>query len=130
MIRTTNTHPPSAVIPLHAWVLIREDPDPAVTPGGLVIPGNSEYQGRRMSKGTVIASGPGRDKAGRLWEMPAVGARICFPVLAHNPDTTRRTMDLILDEDDPEARYYLLHASDALIELVPSHPGEPEPLVE
>jgi len=130
MIHTGPTYPPSSIRPMHAWVLVREDPDPTVTPGGLIIPGTSEYQGRRNVKATVIRSGPGRDKSGRLWEMPAPGSRIFFPILAHKPDTQVRIMSTIFDPEHPDARHYLVHASDTLGRLDPEYEGEPEPRVE
>lgn len=123
---------PRTVRPLHAWILIREDDDPATTESGLIIiPESSRYQGRRNTKGTVIAVGDGWAKplkeGGKPyhWEMPVPGDRIAFPILAHMPDTQQKFQGLFKLEDDRGGRYYFLHSMDALFSWDPKD-GEPK----
>lgn len=123
-------HDPSTIRPLHAWVLVREEPPPTSTPSGLiVIPGTSEYQGRRSVIGRVIAGGLGRDKSGDWWEIPPPGSYVIYPILAHNPTTQKRFQAMIRDEDDdPKALYYFVHAMD-LVVCIELEEGESLPLV-
>ena len=122
---------PHTVRPLHAWILVREDDNPTVTAGGIIIPETSRYQGRRNTKGDVIAVGNGISKPSReggpstRWEMPKPGERIAFPILAHLPDTQKRFQGLFKLEDDSGGRYFFLHAMDVLFAWDPKD-GEPE----
>lgn len=105
---------PSDVRPLWAWVLLREDPPPDRTSGGIIIPETSPYQGRRIAKGTVLRVGNGIGKQGIRWEMPPVGSRIILPILAHNPDTQQKLQELFRLKEDQGARYYMVHSMDIL----------------
>ena len=123
---------PHKVHPLHAWILVREDPDPSKTPSGLLfIPQTSKLQGRRNSKATVIAVGDGLAKPAFeggpqiRWEMPIPGERIAFPVLAHLPDTQQKFQKMFRMEDEVGFRYYFIHAIDVLFAWDPKD-GEPE----
>lgn len=123
-------HDPSTIRPLHAWVLVREEPPPTATPSGLiVIPDTSKYQGRMSVIGRVIAHGPGRDKSGNWWETPEPGSYVVYPILAHEPTTQRRFQAIIRDEGgDTKALYYFVHAMD-LVLCIELEEGESLPLV-
>jgi co-chaperonin GroES (HSP10) len=116
---------PTDVRPLWAWVLLREDPAPTETTGGIIIPATSEYQGRRMVKGTVLRVGNGIGKQEVRWEMPQPGWRIVITILAHNPDTQKKLQELFKLEEDKGARYYMIHSMDILVSWDPAE-GELE----
>ncbi len=104
---------PVKVRPLWAWVLLREDPPPTQSAGGILFPDNSRHHGRKMVKGTVLRVGNGIGKD-HTWSMPQVGWRIIIPLLAHNPDTQKKLQDLFKLEEDRGARYYMIHSMDIL----------------
>jgi len=109
---------PENLRPIGPWVLVRQDPDPERTEGGLFIPATSRIKGRRMVKATVVRSGSGRGKGvlddevkkgrGRRYEMPKPGDRVVYPVVAAMPDTQK------LIQFYGKEGHFLVHAIDLL----------------
>lgn len=123
---------PTKVEARGAWVLIREDPEPEKSVGGIIIPGTSKLKGRRNTKGLVLAVGDGRGKPEKngtetLWEMPPVQSRVAFACIASLPDTPKKQADMFKLPDMPDdgSKVYMIHVMDVLIVFEGDGP-EPE----
>lgn len=55
--------------PINDQILVRRDPEDAVSPGGIVIPESTHNRRTPRGRGTVVATGPGA-------KHPKTGARI------------------------------------------------------
>lgn len=104
-----------------AWVLVREDPEPTKSLGGIIIPSTSKLKGRRNTKGQVLAVGDGRGKPEKngtemLWEMPPVGSRVVITCIAGLPDTPKKQAEMfkLPDSRDDGSRTYMIHVMDVL----------------
>lgn len=117
---------PNTVQALGPWALIRQDPDPGKTPGGIVIPGNARLGGQKVVKATVLSCGDGRGREG-WYEHLEDGSRILVAAIAQMPTTSRKTQEMFDMGEKDGSKIYFIH----LIDVIWVFEGDgPEPRVE
>lgn len=84
--------------PLGDRVLVRRDPEERKTAGGIVIPENA---GEKPSKGTILATGPGKREDGKIFELTVkVNDKIYFGKYAGTEVKVNGEDLLVMREDD------------------------------